>query len=212
MKNMNKRTKMILTVVGVLLVVVIAVAVFFQASGDSLFGTVYSLKISPSSSTIVVGESAMLSSGTILSTCSWSSSNPAIAWVTDSTTRSATVRGNTVGTVTITETCGALGRYHGYATVTVNAAPVPPTPLSPSTFDLLTTDDIQEWVIWGNTWQTCSWSANPTGIIELSPRDDYPGWLYIRPLAVGQTQVNADCEDAAGNHGYYVGTAVVSKP
>ncbi len=212
MKNLNKRTKMILTILGVLVIAVVAVAVFFQASGDSLFGTVISLKISPSSSTITVGESTTLSSGTILSTCSWSSSNPAIAWVTASTTKSATVKGNTVGTVTITETCGALGRYHGSATVTVNPAPVPPTPLDPSTLNLLTTDYLKEWVIWGNNWQTCSWSASPSGIVGLSPRDDYPGWLYVQPLTVGQTQVTADCVDASGNHGYYVGTAVVSNP
>ncbi len=134
MKKLNKRTQIILAIVGVLVVVGIGVMVFSQATGEDLFGTVIDIKISPSSSTIIVGQSATLSSGTALSNCSWSSSNTSVAAITSSSTKSATVLAKAAGTATITEKCGLLGRYKGSATVTVNPAPTPtPTPMPTAT-------------------------------------------------------------------------------
>lgn len=123
MKNLNQRSKILIAIAAVVVVVVVAVVVFFQASGEDLFGTLIHISISPSSSTLAVGRSQTLSSGTSLSNCSWSSSNTSVASITSSSTKSATVRANAAGTATITEKCGLMGRYTGSASVTVVTPP-----------------------------------------------------------------------------------------
>ncbi len=132
MKNVTQRTKIVLVVAAVLVVVVIAGVAYFQTSGEALFGTVISISIKPSSSTILIGQSETLSSDAASSPCSWTSSNPSVVSITSSSAKSAAVLAKGIGTATITEKCGALAS--GSASVTVNPAPTPtptrtPTPV-----------------------------------------------------------------------------------
>ncbi len=135
MKSLSKRNKIVLAIAAVVIIVVVAVVVFSQAGGEALFGTVASISISPSSSTIGVGQSETLSSNASLFSgiCSWSSSNGSIVSIPSSSTNSASVIGKGIGTATITETCSRGGS--GSATVTVNPPPTPtpgPMALSPA--------------------------------------------------------------------------------
>ncbi len=125
MKTLNNRTKLLVAIAALVVVVVVAGVVYFQVSGDNLFGTVISISISPSKTTTWAGQSVALSSGTSLSNCSWSSSNTSVASISSSSTKSATVLAKAVGTATITEKCGLMGRYTGSATVTVYGYPPP---------------------------------------------------------------------------------------
>ncbi len=128
MKNPSQRSKIILAIAGVLVVVAVAVVAFTQLGGEELFGASL-VGVSPSNPIILVGRTVTLSASTSLSNCSWSSANTAVATVA-SNNKSAVVTGRAPGQAKINVKCGA-GLTTGSTTVTVNpaptATPVPPT-------------------------------------------------------------------------------------
>ncbi len=228
MKKMSKRTQVLLAITAVVVVVVVAVVVFFQASGDDLFGTVISITISPSSSTIIVGHSVTLSSGTALSNCSWSSSNTSVASITSSSTKSATVLGKGVGQVTITETCGALDRYHGSASVTVNAPPTPtptPTPtrtpvsigitLGPDTGKTVPYIGVNERMTLcasDTSIQWSQWTSSDLKILNVLGSLYAPGCIVVQGVTQGSATVRATSATGEGSVKIYVTNLLTMSP
>jgi hypothetical protein len=122
MKNISKRTKIILAIVGVLVVVVAAVAIFAQAGGRELFGAT-ALVITPSNPTIAVGQTVGLSVNSVYP-CTWTIppvwgnvDAPYISLVgyyytrPDGSgyileTKSVTVKGERAGSTTVAAHCG----------------------------------------------------------------------------------------------------------
>ncbi len=72
MKNLSQRSKIVLAIVGVLVIVVIAVAVFAQVGGSELFGASTPPVILPTNSAITVGGTVRLNMSTGSSNCTWS--------------------------------------------------------------------------------------------------------------------------------------------
>ncbi len=131
MKNLSQRSKIVLAIVGVLVVVVIAVAVFAQVGGSELFGATTPPVISPANPRITVGQTVTLN--TMNMNCTWSATwtgsqgtqpvtlNPVVGALT-------AVRGVNVGSQTVIAKCNT-GQTS--TTVTVVAPPTPtpaPTP------------------------------------------------------------------------------------
>jgi hypothetical protein len=224
MKNLSKRNQIILAIAAVVVVVVVAVVVFFQASGEDLFGTLIDISISPSSSTVAVGRSQTLSSSTSLSNCSWSSSNTSVASITSSSTKSATVRANAAGTATISEKCGALGRYKGSATVTVVAAPaVNPSSVrifypylyTPTSATLNSGTGSVTWSIVSCVDYTGSAHWSPSSVLSLStttgpsvvvssPNNPMPYKCVIQASVGGATSQATVCDNWEPNTSYTV--------
>ncbi len=130
MKNMSKRNKIILAIVGVLVIAVVAVAVFAQAGGGELFGA-SALVVTPSSPTIVEGNSIVLSVNSVYN-CNWFTDNYYIASFSGGATevkeaKSVTVYGNLTGSTTISAKCGLINVNKVATVVTVN-----PLAFSPS--------------------------------------------------------------------------------
>jgi len=115
---MSKRTKMFLSIGGLIVVLaVVVVVVFSQLGGDLLFGG--GVTVSPSTLNIGVGGTGQLTSSHSKVICKWSSSNSNIVKITSSGDHTANLQGVALGSATITEKCGAAGRYTGSAVVTV---------------------------------------------------------------------------------------------
>jgi len=118
MNKLSKRTKMFLGIGGLIVVLaVVVVVVFSQLGGDLLFGG--GVTVSPSTLTIGVGGTGQLTSSHSKVICKWSSSNSNVVKITSSGDHSANLQGVAAGSATITEKCGAAGRYTGSAVVTV---------------------------------------------------------------------------------------------
>ncbi len=119
MKNLTNRTKLLLGIVALSLVVIVAGVAILGPTGMDLFGaTTYS--ISPSAPTVGVGLTVSLTSnvaGKVV--CTWTSSNTAVATV-KGLANAAVVTGVGAGQATITQSCGTSQQT---ATVTVKAAP-----------------------------------------------------------------------------------------
>ncbi len=109
MKNLNKRTKVILATVSVVIVVVMAIAAFIQVGGGKLFGCtncpIYT--ISPSNPTIHIGKTIGLSVTNSNFVCRWNSSNPTVISLVNyvNPVGAVTVKGNAAGNATITAVC-----------------------------------------------------------------------------------------------------------
>jgi hypothetical protein len=118
MNKLSKRTKMFLGIGGLVVVLaVVVVLAFSQLGGDLLFGS--GVTVSPSTLTIAVGSTGQLTSSHSKVICKWSSSNSNIVKITSSSDHTANLQGVAAGSATITEKCGAAGRYTGSAVVTV---------------------------------------------------------------------------------------------
>lgn len=123
MKNLNKRSAIILAIAGLVVVAVVAVVVFTPVGAGSLIGTA-ALVITPSNPAIVVGNSTGLSVNAVYN-CAWSSSNTAVASLVNYSkeTKAVRVKANAPGSATITAKCGfgAINVNHVSTTVTVLA-------------------------------------------------------------------------------------------
>ncbi len=117
MKNLNTRTKMLLAIAGVVIVVVIA-GILFMGPGSDLFGTAI-INISPENPTIHHNSSIQLNINSVYN-CTWTTSNVAIASLYDydpniwppaihasvqHDTKYVLVYGTGIGQVTITARC-----------------------------------------------------------------------------------------------------------
>ncbi len=122
MKNMNKRTKIILVVVGIVVVMVVIGLVITQPPTSELLGTT-ALVITPSNPTIEVPNSVDLSVNAVYD-CAWSSSSPIVSLVNyTKETKWVTVQGIAEGTATITARCG-FGVFNvNSATTSVQVTP-----------------------------------------------------------------------------------------
>ena len=107
MKNLSKRTKTLLAIAAVVLVVVVAVIGFAKVSGSGLFGTaVYA--ITPENPTVKQGETVSLCTP------------PRSRWASDKPEVAAVAEGNDTKLVECIEVKGVAA---GQATITAKASP-----------------------------------------------------------------------------------------
>lgn len=124
MKNLNKRTKALLAIAGIVIVVVVVGLVIVQPGQDELVGTTV-IHISPQNPTIAVGQILDMSINSV-GNCFWSfpSENvalftfgPETIGVTDFDTKSVKVIGRGPGQVVLTAKCFMFTRR---TTITVH--------------------------------------------------------------------------------------------
>ena len=123
MKNLNKRTMMILAAVGIVIVLAAVGIVVLQPGGNELTGTV-NLVISPPNPTVKEGNTAWLDVNATLY-CNWYTSNSAIvAFADDSkSTKGVMIKGVAVGQATIEARCGLFHTNHVSTIVQVLPGP-----------------------------------------------------------------------------------------
>ncbi len=140
MKNLTKRSKIVLTIVGVVVVAaVVAALVFTQVSGTGLFGGSVLLTITPSKATITTQQTIALSVNNPTA-CTWTTSSTSIATLKSSgltnglasATFLGTYAGASAAVATITANCGTAGTTTMYLTVTAPPTATPPPTLTPS--------------------------------------------------------------------------------
>ncbi len=125
MKKLTNRTKILLGLAGLVIVVVVAGLVLLGPSETGLFGAT-ALAITPSDSTITVGATQGLSVNSVYK-CNWFTSDAAIVSFVGGTTevKTVSVKGNARGTATIEARCGLVNLNHVTTSVTVDAvAPI----------------------------------------------------------------------------------------
>lgn len=121
MKTLNKRTKILLAIAGVVIVVIAAGVVILQPSGFGLFGTTTYPYLSPNISSIQVGEHKTL---TVIGNpalaspvCTWSVSSG--LGISTSSATSITIYGQWKNTASVTAKCNVGTVTH---TLSVTAA------------------------------------------------------------------------------------------
>ncbi len=177
MKNLNKRTKTILLVLGLLVIAVIAVTVFTQAGGGTLFGTT-TLAITPSNPTIIVGNSTMLSLNATFP-CDWSTSNSAVVSFVGSVTRvsAVTLQGNSSGSATISANCNVTVSFIKRQvtlmnTVTVvNPAAGVITPADPTIQFAIAVGSVELTTALDTYTPSCHWVTSDSTIVQLVQTD-----------------------------------------
>ena len=122
MKNLNRRSKIVLAIAGVVVVLIVGIAILGVGDTGLFGGSV--ITVQPSGFSVHVGTTYKASVNALFG-CDWSSSNTAIAtFVGDHTkVKSVTVIGVSEGTVTIKANCAAAN-----PTATVVVYPALPTP------------------------------------------------------------------------------------
>ncbi len=185
MKNLNKRTQIVLAIVGIIVVIAVIGLVITQPPTSELLGTT-ALVITPSNPTIIIGDSIVLSVNSVYN-CNWFTSSTVVAsFVGDSTeVKSVTVKGNAEGLVTINANCGLINVNKAMTIVTVNRPPTPtPTPpppslaINPGIPKQSTTIGRGEWLALCTSDSSVRWSivsANPADAVSLEP-GPIPGW------------------------------------
>ncbi len=129
MKNLNKRTKMILAIVGVVVVVVLVGLFILQPPIDQLFGATVQLTITPANASIAQGATIKFNVNSTVNSaegCVWYSSNPNVATLVAYDIGSGKFQGVGTGTATIQVKCS-----DGSAGTVLTVVPPPtatPTP------------------------------------------------------------------------------------
>jgi hypothetical protein len=180
MKNLSKRTKMLLATAGVVIIVVVAGLVLLEP-GDGLFGTTV-IHISPTSAGISVAQSVNMSINSVF-VCKWSTSNQTIARISNYDTNGdtkITANGVYPGQATIKANCAIGNRY---ATVTVRW----PLEIIPNSASVIVGQSVR--LTTGN--DSCQWSASSAGV-SLSRLTD--GAVAVTGAAVGDVTVRATCD------------------
>lgn len=193
MKNLNKRSKTLLSITGIIAVLAILVVVYTTQIGGLFGASIIEITTSTGSSSLNVDQTITLSAHTSLSRCSWSNGNSTVVSMSSSG-KSATIRGLIAGTAKISVKCGA-GVSTGSINLTVNRAPkqvISPriTSLEVMTDNVaMTTGDATTmWVlscpseIWaglsyGNTMSAMN--AGPIATVTLSAAKDGPGTCLL---------------------------------
>ncbi len=160
MKNLNKRTKIIAAIVGVVVLVVVIGLVITQPPASELLGTT-ALVITPSNPTIVSGNSIGLSVNATYN-CAWSSSDTSKVSLVNynGETKAVTVKGNAAGSATIQAKCGIINVNKVTTTVTV----LPALAISPSKPEVQTGNTITLSV--PNAY-SCNWSSAMPDILSF---------------------------------------------
>ncbi len=119
MKTLTNRTKKLLAIAGVVVVVVVAGLAFLRLEGTNLLGAT-TLVITPSNPTQALGGIYTLSVNSVWP-CNWFTSNSDIADFIHSPyeTKIVQVWTKAVGSVTIEARCGALKTNHVSTVITV---------------------------------------------------------------------------------------------
>ena len=119
MKNVSKRTKMIMAIVGIVVVIAVIGLVLTQPPASELLGA-SALVITPSNPTIVVGNSIVLSVNSVYN-CNWSSDNAAAVTILGDATevKSVTVYANAYASANIEARCGLFKMNKVYTWVSV---------------------------------------------------------------------------------------------
>jgi hypothetical protein len=128
MKNLSKRTKTLLAIIGAVIVIVVIALVIIQPSVDDLFGTgIATVSITPANPTITYpGMQVQLTAN--YSSCTWSISDSKVLVIRSSTGHTATVEGAGPGKATVNVQCevkvtGGTRTLPGITTVTVGSYP-----------------------------------------------------------------------------------------
>lgn len=210
MKNLIKRNRIILAIISVLVIAIIAVVAFSQVSGAQLFGTdvVGAPKISPSSATIIIGQSAQFTLNPAAN-CTWGVGSPTIATIMGSNNGSTvTVVGLTPGTTYVgtTSNCAA-GKVR--ANVTVPDPWASAEALDPPTM----TSHLGDELYFSVSGMDCAWSSSNTAVLSLHDHshDQWNNSLAIfRAVGTGSAQARAGCISyISGNGHQYVSTITV---
>ncbi len=134
MKNFSNRTKILLGIAALVLVVVVAALVLLPVSGLPLFSTAISYSITPSNPAIMQGSTVTLTENSPYP-CNWAPGNTNVVTVLlpNTNVSTVTVKGIAAVQSPIYANCW-LGTNQGWqqltTTVTVNAPPTP-TPTIP---------------------------------------------------------------------------------
>ncbi len=189
MKNLSKRTKTLVGVAAVLVVVLVAGIILLQPGGSGLFGTAVPV-ITPANPTILVAQQLILSTGD--PTCKWSTSSAAVSIITSTAGASIGIQGISSGTATITAKCGSATAS---TTVTVASRPTAtptatPTGLWIAPGNMSLTYNQQEALGTGDS--TCQWSTSSATVVSIISATTGP-MIIIQGGSAGTAIITARC-------------------
>ncbi len=202
MKNLTKRTKILLGLAGFVIVVVVAGIVALGPS-TGLFGTT-ALAITPSNPSMDKGVTQVLSVNAIYN-CNWFTSNDAIvSFVGDATeVKTVTVQGNAAGQATIEARCGIINANHVSTTVTVTGMTLH------WTTDCLTPGETTNMQVFYGAFPAsgCTWSSNYPSVATVDWNPGYGSIGYITGVSLGSVDVSFQCDQGSGHKGVNVYSA-----
>lgn len=210
MKNLSTRTKRLLAIAGVVIVVVLVGLVILVPGQEGLFGTTL-IHISPENPTIIAGQTISLSINSVFA-CKWSSSLAGVVTIVSSADRSVTLKGTQPGKTTIKADCVE----NHYTTVTVLPPPTitptrTPTPAPPTATPTITpnplfsiynpTLHLNQIVEFQVTASNCTFTSSGDTIARVVTDDNPPVrhyFLTAGSLQTGQVTITATCTGATG--------------
>ncbi len=192
MKKVNKRTKISLAIVGVLLIAgIVAGVVITQMPASGLFGATGTPLLTPETATILVGNTQTLTVTVPNLTCTWrASSDPTIAsYVGTPAGLTATVKGKSAGTASFIVECA---NFFGAGIAKVN---VVDRTFSPANRTLVIGEKLSMTV----NDHSCGLDSSPIDVVyprsvSVDPNAP-PGGTTFNLIAVGgpQTTLTANC-------------------
>ncbi len=188
---MNNRTKTILTVIGILVVVAIAISVMQNRNAAELLAGTTSLAITPSNPTVIVGATASLSLNAALS-CDWNTSDSAVVSFAGNVTQvsAVTIQANENGSATISANCKLLFNKQVTVTNTVNVD-LPPITI---TQDNALNGVGQMTRLTANYTGACQWTSSDPTVIKLISDLGLPeNAIIAKELKPGVVTVTAVC-------------------
>jgi len=197
MKNVSKRNKMILAMVGILAVVIIAVGVVVtQTAAGDLFGASTTLTITPANPTISIGGSVVLTANGGSSSCTWTKGAANVITFSSSQGISITVTGMLPGMNGVTVTCGASQALTMVTVVNQSPTP-PPTPTrTPTPASGITpanpTIAVNGTVKLSSNDPTCMWTSSNKTSVTVSANTGVIS-VIATGVAVGTSTITANC-------------------
>jgi hypothetical protein len=210
MKNLTRRTKMLLGIAGILVVVIVAGVVILDPGATGLFGTSV-VSLGPANRLLALNSRMDLDAGSVFP-CNWFSSNEAVVSFDDPPGRheveEVTVYGQSVGTSTIEARCGLINVNHASTTITVA---IPPT-VTPSQTNLGVNQRTTFSV--GATGTNCTWSipsdqddhaylSNPNAPNVIVQQYTGPSVL-VTGFSLGYASIHVSCANGTGSGGVHV--------
>ncbi len=177
MKNLSRRTKLLLAIAGVVIVVIVAGLVVLGPGDEALFGGTI-IHISPENPTINVDQNIDMSINSVF-TCTWSTTDPSVIqlwnWHPDYSRR-LQVLGLKPGSATIKANCG-MDRY---TKVTVRVPPV----IKPANPTLKVGQSMTFTTDGGSP--SCKWSMGPTSYSQHAYMPAGQGAVGATGVVVGK--------------------------
>lgn len=177
MKNLSKRTKMLLAIAGVVIVVIVAGLVLLGPGDEALFGGTV-IHISPQNPTINVDQNIDMSINSVLN-CTWSSTDESVIqlwnWHPDYS-RKIQVLGLKPGYATVKANCG----MNRYTKVVVRTQPViiPANPTIKVGQSVTFTTDGRD--------PTCKWSMAATSYSQHAYMPAGQGVAGVSAVVIGK--------------------------